>query len=75
MTLSNHRLTTDGEIIEPCCVKMDEFISDDMAVADSERHYVIFTRSMMKRDRHDTLCSFCPFCGAKLEYVDKLEGE
>ena len=81
MTIEDGHFRTDGETIEPCCEGMknslDESINDDLFYYDKENStYNIYGSE--HNDHSGIIISdaeYCPFCGAKLEYVDKLDGE
>lgn len=67
MTLQDKRFRTDGKTIEPCCKKMQK------AFVKVEKYpsgwYVYFDTT-----RYYYCLSYCKFCGAKLEYVERLDG-
>jgi hypothetical protein len=72
MALENNRLRTDGKTIEPCCDDMESMI-----VFSYPDRYFDFNHEgklhLKMSDGDCYPCNFCPSCGAKLEYVSKLE--
>ena len=73
MTIEDRHFRTDGKTIEPCCNKMYSSMEYEEIVADSPYDYCYFTRTVGRATRRDNICKYCPWCGAKLEYVEKLE--
>jgi len=80
MSLEDGRFKTDGKKIEPCCKQMeisilcDNLRSPYLCTDGIAKVQVWVPCSSTKCDRwswYDDI-SFCPFCGAELEYVEKV---
>jgi hypothetical protein len=75
MTIEDGHFRTNGKTIEPCCVDMRFFIHarispneyDGTSVPTYDIH------EALNRNAPILAGSYCPSCGAKLEYVKKLE--
>ena len=75
MTIEDGHFRTDGETIEPCCESQKWMIDNTLyfrlmycgRIVVPNRKY--FLENIPKRKMT------CQYCGAKLEYVDKLDGE
>ena len=72
MNVKYGHLKTDGKTIQPCCSNLiDEMEHGIVGIIqvdfDPEHPTMIICRGISANK--------CPFCGAKLEYVDKLDGE
>ena len=81
MTIEDGHFRTDGEKIEPCCKIMKSTIDDEdisFTPMNCQSHWELFgvdsqTPAYLIHGilKHGTICFWC---GAKLEYVDKLDG-
>jgi len=77
MTIEDGHFRTDGKTIEPCCVDMESMeIFGWQGVDDWPNRYFTFIDGKPYLWMSDGDCyplRSCPCCGAKLEYVKKLE--
>lgn len=74
MSLTDHRFRTDHIEIEPCCDKQEKMIQDTpYCLIESSGRYVVPYRWGFIRNTERNKIK-CGFCGAKLEYVKKLDG-
>jgi len=74
MSLIDDHFRTDGKRIEPCCIAMNSFACTELR--NDFRVWRIFwnpTTSKNKDRMRGVPIHACPFCGSKLEYVDKLD--
>ena len=75
MTIEDGHFRTDGEKIEPCC----EECANDLTFGFNEYDNKLVLRVKCYTDEglesETDICyvRYCPCCGAKLEYVDKLD--
>ena len=74
MTIEDGHFRTDGKTIEACCKRMDrETEYMESIVLNRDETYNIYCNDAgVNVLSHVT---FCPFCGAKLEYAKTLIGE
>ena len=74
MNVKYGHLKTDHRIIEPCCEKQEAFMQDTpyLFLLNGGSH--IIPNRIFFLQNTPRKCK-CGFCGAKLEYVDKLDGE
>ena len=77
MSLIDDHFRTDGKRIEPCCKRMNERLfgnSDDFEIfIDLKGKIKTWYDKDSGNGYGEMYLKKCPYCGAKLEYVDKLK--
>ena len=73
MTTEDGHFRTDSKTLEPCCKRMDREIEyrESIILNQDETYNIYCDDAGVYVMSHVT---FCPFCGAKLEYVKTLAG-
>ena len=71
MTIKNGHFKTDGKNFEPCCYSCKNGIETNTIVTDEDAYALHCENG----DCYVVRCAkYCMWCGAKLEYVNKLAG-
>ena len=72
MTIENGHFRSDGKTIEPCCVILKYEINCHFKIRPQNKdEFRIWLIDDINTPIFKIRC--CPFCGAKLEYVEELE--
>ena len=72
MTIEDKHFRTDGKEVEVCCDRVYGAIMDEYVYIDTDYEKLEVQYYDEQSDLLYVLKN-CPFCGAKLEYVEKLE--
>lgn len=76
MTIEDGHFRTDGKEIEPCCRICKKYVPTMFfrvpitSVKQEKCLFILWSNVVQSFDKNLTEC---PWCGAKLEYVEKLE--